>query len=375
MRRQNTMKFQTTSQELLARLQTIARITPAPGEVDAPSGVRLTATPTGPELHSTDAEVGLRLPLAGEVSCEGDAVVTTRVILDLTRHLPEGPVSLELRPDEQDVEILAGTETFHIPVLRDDFARLPQLGDQELVVVPATAFIDTIAVVARSASRDERRPILAHIHVSARDSELRMVATDSFRLSVKETVLDPPIEGGFEGIVPGRALQELEWLASRGGQIGVAMYDDQVLFQLGDVVLSTHVTTDWQFPDYRKLMPEPDHYTHELRLAAEDLIGAVRRIGKLVEDNEPMRLTFSEGQVVVSVRTPEVSGASGALPAPFSGEPFEIGFNADFLRDGLESAGSSDLVLKLIAPGRPGLIESTDESGFRYLIMPVRLSD
>ncbi len=94
----------------------------------------------------------------------------------------------------------------------------------------------------------------------------------------------------------------------------------------------------------------------------------------MAQKNAPLRLAFTEGELTVSAQTPDVGEASEPLPIPFNGEPFEIGFNPEYLKDGLESVGSDDVVLKLISPLRPGLIESGDGSGFLYLIMPIRLN-
>jgi DNA polymerase-3 subunit beta len=100
----------------------------------------------------------------------------------------------------------------------------------------------------------------------------------------------------------------------------------------------------------------------------------VRRISLLAQKNAPLRLSFAEGELKVSAQTPDVGEALESLPVPFGGEPFEIGFNPEFLRDGLESVDADDLILKLISPLRPGLIEAGDGSGFLYLIMPIRLN-
>ena len=129
---------------------------------------------------------------------------------------------------------------------------------------------------------------------------------------------------------------------------------------------------DGQFPNYRQLLPEA--YDHELRLDAAELTDVVRRISLLAQKNAPLRLAFSEGEVTISAQTPDVGEARETLPVPFQGEPLEIGFNPDFLRDGLESVEAEQLVLKLISPLRPGLIEAGDESGFLYLIMPISLN-
>lgn len=370
------MKLETSSQELLAQLQTTARVASTRSAVQALAGVQLAAEGGRVELRATDMEVALRVPLAATVTREGVVVLPARLLLDVVRQLPGGTVSLELRPAEQDVEVVSGPSRFHLRTLRtEDFPNLPEPGGDQVVDVPAPAFVETIAMVARSASRDETRPILTGILVSAQGGELRMVATDSYRLSVKETALDPPIDGGFEANVPARALQELERIVAADPaaheRIRVGVRANQVVFEVGGVILSSRLI-EGQFPNYRQLLPES--YEHELRMSGEELAGVVRRISLMAQKNAPLRLSFAEGELVVSAQTPDVGEASEPLPAPFSGEPFEIGFNPDFLRDGLESAGSGDLILKLISPLRPGLIESGDDSGFLYLIMPIRLN-
>jgi DNA polymerase-3 subunit beta len=325
------------------------------------------------ELRATDMEVALRAPLTGIVDRPGTVVLPARLLLDVVRQLPAGPVTLELRPAEQDVEVIAGPAQFHIRTLRaEDFPPLPEPGGDEVVSVPAGAFTETIARVARSASRDETRPILTGILVSASGSELRMVATDSYRLSVKETTLETPLAAGFEANVPARALEEVARLVGDGaGEIRIGVRASQVVFELGGPVLSSRLI-DGQFPNYRQLLPES--YEHELTIDRTELLEVARRISLMAQKNAPLRLSFSEGEVRISAQTPDVGEASEPLPVPFAGEPFEIGFNPEFLVAGLESAASEQVVLKLISALRPGLIETADASGFLYLIMPIRLN-
>jgi DNA polymerase III subunit beta len=227
--------------------------------------------------------------------------------------------------------------------------------------------------VAKSASRDETRPILTGILVSAQGPELRMVATDSYRLSVKETRLESPLEGGFEANVPARGLEELRSVVGSTGaeQIRIGVRSNQVVFEVGGAVLSSRLI-DGQFPNYRQLLPET--YEHQLRLSGEELGDVVKRISLMAQKNAPLRLSFAEGELTVSARTPDVGEAQETVPVPFQGEPFEIGFNPEFLRDGLEGIGSGDIVLKLISPLRPGLIQAAGDGGFLYLIMPIRLN-
>ena len=370
------MKLSVASGELLAQLQSVARVASTRSAVQALSGVQLAATSAGVELRATDMEVALRVPLQADVAREGTVVLPARLFLDVARNLKDvgGTVSLELRPEHGDVELVAGHARFDLRTLRsEDFPTLPEPGGDTVVTVPGDAFIATIEKVSRSASRDETRPVLTGILVSAQGSELRMVATDSYRLSVKETALEQPLEGGFEANVPARALDELRSVAGgvEAETIRVGVRTNQVVFEVGGVVLSSRLI-DGQFPNYRQLLPET--FEHELRISGDELGGVVRRISLMAQKNAPLRLSFAEGELVVSAQTPDVGEAREPLPVPFSGEAFEIGFNPDFLRDGLDSVGSGDLVLKLISPLRPGLIESADGSGFLYLIMPIRLN-
>jgi DNA polymerase-3 subunit beta len=359
---------------LLGQLQTVSRVASTRSAIQALSGVQLAASSGACELRATDMDVGLRVPLDAEVTRDGVVVLPARLIVDVVRSLPAPSVSLELRPAEQDVELVSGNATFHIRTLRtEDFPPFPEPDAESAVSLPADAFVSTALKVAGSASRDETRPVLTGILVSASDRELRMVATDSYRLSVKETTLEAPLSSSFEVNVPARALQELARVASHaeGEELTVSVRQNQVLFVVGRVVLSSRLI-DGQFPNYRQLLPES--FEHELRIAGGELTDVVRRISLLAQKNAPLRLSFKPGELTVSAQTPDVGEALESLPVAFQGEPLEIGFNPEFLRAGLEAIEEGDVVLKLISPLRPGLIEAADESRFQYLIMPIRLN-
>src|SRR4051795_1555556 len=368
------MKVSTSRSALFTELQTVTRAASTRSAVQALSGVQVVAEAGSIELRATDMELALRVPLAGEVVREGSVVLPARLLVDVVRALPADDVTLELRPSEQDVELVGGAATFHIRTLRlEDFPPFPATEAEGRVQVPGPAFVETVLKVARSASRDETRPVLTGILVSAAESDLRMVATDSYRLSVKETKLDAPLSGSFEANVPARALQELTRIVQQteAERLSVSVRTNQVIFEAGDFVLSSRLI-DGQFPNYRQLLP--DAYEHQLPLGGTEITEVVRRISLLAQKNAPLRLAFAEGELTVSARTPDVGEAQESLPVPFQGEPLEIGFNPEFLRDGLEAVESGDVLLKLISPLRPGLIEAADGSGFQYLLMPIRLN-
>ena len=185
-----------------------------------------------------------------------------------------------------------------------------------------------------------------------------------FGAGLTRLVLEAADERGAHEITVGFQPGEAEELA-------VSVRTNQVVFEVGGTVLSSRLI-DGQFPNYRQLLP--DAYEHELQLAGTEITEVVRRISLLAQKNAPLRLASSEGELTVSARTPDVGEARETVPVPFQGEPLEIGFNPEFLRDGLEALEGGDVLLKLISPLRPGLIQAADGSGFQYLLMPIRLN-
>ena len=366
------MKIEVDRDELLAHLQTAARVASARTAIQALSGVQLVVSADGCELRTTDLEIGLRMTMSAERVREGTVVLPARLLLDVVRSLPHSRVSLEFRAAERDVELISGSALFHIRTLRsEDFPQFPEPEPDQVISVPAHAFVATALKVAGSASRDETRPVLTGILISAANGRLEMVATDSYRLSIKQTVLEEALARDFEVNVPARALQELARIAGQAEGLQISVQRNQILFVLDGVILSSRLI-EGQFPNYRQLLPEA--FEHEVTMDSVELTGIVRRISLLAQKNRPLRLAFSEGELSISAETPDVGQARESLPVPFQGESLEIGFNPEFLREGLEAIEEGDVTVKLISPIRPGLIEAADGSGFQYLIMPIRLN-
>ncbi len=369
---------------LLEGLQSAARVASSKTTITALSGVQLSAEGKTLELRATDLELSLRLPLDGEVLSPGEVVLPARLFTDVVRSLPGGEVTLTARPAEQDVEIVAGSATFDLKTLRaEDFPTLPEPGGDSEVTIAAEILDSTIKRVERAASSDPSRPVLTGVLVQAEGTTLRMVATDSYRLSLKETTLEAPLSNSFEANVPARALQEAVRLAkglkadsdedqAAKGSVNIAMQENQIVFNLEGTVLASRLI-DGQFPKYKELIP--DAFDHEVKMASAELADVVRRISLLAQRNKPLTLSFEKGSLTVSAETPDIGEARESLPVPFDGEPLEIGFNPEYLRDGIDSAGGEDVVFKLLSPNRPGLIEAGGDGGFFYLIMPIRLGN
>src|SRR5215210_3473920 len=193
------MKFSIDKDRFLSALGIAVRGASTRSAIQTLAGVMIGAENGSVELRATDMELGVRVSVAVEPERDGAAVVPGRLLLDVVRHLPKDDLSLEYRSSQGDVEVVSGPSRFHLRTLpSDEFPRLPEIGDATVMKLLAPAFVETIGRVARSASRDETRPHLTGVLVSAAERELRMVATDSYRLSVKETSLDDALDGSLE---------------------------------------------------------------------------------------------------------------------------------------------------------------------------------
>ncbi|MDP8910810.1 MAG: DNA polymerase III subunit beta [Actinomycetota bacterium] len=356
--------------ELVAKLGVVARAVSTRASVQILSGILLSADDGRLNLAATDMELSLRCSLEAQVEGEGAVVVPGRLLLDIARLLPESDVVVERRANDGLVEIACGPATYRLNTYNaEDFPRLPDVSAAPAHSVDRAALLTTISRVARSASRDESRPVLTGILVRFERSRIVAAATDSYRLSVKETEVDSDLPE-LEAIVPARALGEVARIGQGGSEpLEVAIHENQVLFGIDGVWLTTR-RIDGQFPNYKQLRPET--FEHELTLPRSELLDVIRRTAVMTQRNSPLRLRFADGELSVSARTQDVGEASESMPIAFAGEPLEIGFNAEFLREGLESVDSDDVQLKLISPLRPGLI-SADADEFWYLIMPIRL--
>ena len=367
------MKISVAREELVAKLGVVSRAVSTRGTVQVLSGILLRADSEGLTLAATDMELSLRTTLDARVEGDGAVVIPGKPLVELARLLPESDVTIEYRPEEGTVQIVSGSYSSRLHVFNaEDFPRLPTV-DTQLHSIDREALLETVDRVARSASRDESRPVLTGILVRFEAGKLVMVATDSYRLSVKETELDAAAPE-LEAIIPARALTELSRLAG-GGTVELGVHENHAVFGIrsGDETGAWLTTRriDGQFPNYRQLLPET--FEVELTLPKSELADVVRRASVLALRNSPLRLRLAEGELTVSAQTQDVGETQETMPAAYTGEEFVIGFNAEFLRDGVDSIVGDDVRVKLINPLRPAILE--DAAGdFTYLIMPIRLA-
>ena len=370
------MKFQVDQEEFSRAATAAGRSVSQTRDNQALGGILVELQGGLLTISSTDGNRSIRVPvhLAGAPEGEGRVLLPGKILPDVTSSLRSGSVDFEYRPAERDVEIRSGNSVFHVRTLNaDDFPPLPSLGENP-VSLDREGLVETIDLVAGAASTGDMRPVLAAVQVTISGGTMTMAATDSYRLAVKETKLSSPAGSEVEANVPAEALKELVRIlsSSEQGQVKMTIGDREAVFDIDGIIFSTTMI-EGQFPKYQQLFP--DSWEHDIRLSRDELLESVRRVGRMLDKGRPIKITLSPGELTLTAETPEVGDASEAMPAGFEGDEMTVGFNHEFFRDGVESIKGDEVILRLISPLRPGLLQPIGSEDFRYLVMPLRLGD
>jgi DNA polymerase-3 subunit beta len=307
-------------------------------------------------LSATDMEISIQTTAAAEVEDEGRVVIPARIFNDVVRSLPGGELALAHDRSEGVVRLSARENEYRIRAYAaEDFPQLPKFDEAAAFKMSGEALVETVEKVSRSYSRDETRPVLTGILISFEESRVRMVTTDSYRLSIKETELATTFDGAREAIIPARAMQEVSriYASSDEEQVEVVLSENQALFRIGDVLFGTRLI-EGNFPEYKRLLPNA--FEREISVQREDLIDTLRRVNLFAQRQTPpvpVTLDFSEGAVEVTVRNGEVGEARERLPAG-SEDEFHISFNPTYLLDGVSAvdSGESPLQAQRVAEAR-----------------------
>src|SRR5439155_6723675 len=269
------MKIVCRQDELAQKLGIVSRAVSTRATVQILSGVLLRAEGGRLHLAATDMELSLRSSLDAQIEGEGAVVVPGRLLVDLVRLLPGDEVTFEHRAEEGVIHVTSGPSDASLHTYPPEaFPRLPDPDTVGTFTVARESLLETVARVARSASRDESRPVLTGILVRFEQGKLVMAATDSYRLSVKET----PLEGQapeLEAIIPARALAELGGIAQSGETVELGVHENQVVFAADDVWLTSR-RIDGHFPNYKQLLPET--FEHDVPVARAELLAVIRRV-------------------------------------------------------------------------------------------------
>jgi DNA polymerase-3 subunit beta len=372
------VKFRSERDALVEMLATAGRAVGA-RTTSSPvlSGILLSCV--GNTLSVTGTDLDLTIQVTEEVIGidDGTCVVPSRLSTDIVRRLEPGAVTFAHEDDH--ITISAARSNFKLrtfPVV--EFPAVGRTGEATAQLSEA-ALAEGVRQVVRAASHDDARPLLTGVLLSAVDGSIRMVATDSYRMAMRDLPGVAALPGVGDLLVPARALAELQRLPSAPAVegetpkgVGVAANDNEITFWQGNVQISTRLL-EGRYPDYNQLIP--DHYPNKLHLGKESFLAALRRVQLLVRDNTtPVRLSMRQAGVDLSVVSQEVGDASESVDGDFTGEDLVIAFNPSYLIDGVEAVQGDEVIVETADGSKAATVRGAEDDQFRYLLMPVRVS-
>ena len=317
-------------------------------------------------VTGTDLDMTVRTQAEVEVMEEGRAVIPGRLLSEAVRKMPPGQVTIGVT--DTDIEIQGNGPRFTLrPLTVDDFPVQEDLVS-EGVEVDGEALAEAVGQVTIAASSDGARPILTGVLFESSDDGLRMVATDSYRLAMRDL---PGVGLEGTGLVPARGLRELPRTIG-AAKVTAQLREREAVFTSDRGSLRLRLI-DGNFPKYQSLLP--DAYPNQVILNREELLDALGRVTLVAEDHIPVKLKLMEGGVEVSVSRQDVGGETEHLAGEFSGtdEEVSIAFNPRYLQDGVIAMPGEKIRIQVIDSFKPSVIDTGTDGDFLYLLMPVRV--
>jgi DNA polymerase III subunit beta len=332
------------------------------------SGVRLDLRGDVLTVTATDIELTIRTDIEVAGQQDGSSVIPARLIAEIVRNLPGGSVSLSAADDE--VAVTSGRSEFSVRPL--SLADYPQQTESEIDAVSLSSVDvgDAFRQVVRAASTDEARVVLTGVLIAAEDTGIKMVATDSYRLAVRDLPQSSMLESGQKVLIPGRALNEVQRLLGGSEELKVRLGTREAVFESGSTRLTTRLI-EGEYPNYRNLLPTSA--PNQIIVGRDDLLDALRRVKILARDTTPVRLKLAADQLTLNAVTQDIGNASEHLDAKYSGQEMEIAFNPDYLFAGVEATEGEEISLSVTDPGKPAVVRGVGHDEYLYLLMPVRI--
>ena len=332
-------------------------------------------------LSGFDYEVSTQSVIDVDVEESGRVLVPGKLLAEITRNLP--PQTVEISTDGTKALVTCGSAKFTINTMSvDEYPTLPEMPGLS-GTVGSDAFAAAVSQVAIAAGRDDTLPMLTGVRVEIEGETITLASTDRYRLAVRELTWKPENpELSAVALVPAKTLADTAKSLTSGAEISVALAggdtgDGMIGFEGGGRRTTTRLL-DGEFPKYRALLPDSFNSVAEINRA--EFVEAVKRVSLVAERNTPLRLAFSEGTLTLEAGTGEDAQAVETLEAELDGEDIQIAFNSGFLLDGLGAIGGDVARLNFTTSTKPAIltgkpVEEGAAPEYRYLIMPVRLSN
>jgi len=370
------VKFRCEREALAEALSTASRAaTGRSAALPVLTGLRLQVV--GNRLTITGSDLDLTIQSSIEVGSDvdGGTVVPARLAADIVRSLASGKVEVQATADE--VVISNGRSNFTVrPLSLDDYPKVGG-GSGSSVTLPSASFGEALRQVVRAASKDEQRPVLTGVMMTAEGDGLRMVATDSYRLAVCDLAGQNVLGVGQRVLVPGRALTEVQRIVNSGDDVTMQLGENDASFEAGNVRLTTRLITG-EYPDYGRLVPQ--NQSNALTVERDALLEALRRVKLLAkEPSTPVRLALGGDTVRLTAITQDIGAASEEIDARYEGTEMIVAFNPEFLMDGVDACAGQLVVLSTKDAQSPAVLRGATPDGtlseYLYLLMPVRVPE
>lgn len=365
------MKFNVAKGDLASAVNTVLKGMASRSTLPILSGILVNATDGGEVVfETTDLDISIRHIMKADVVETGKTVLPGKLFADIVKALPDAAVGIEATSEAAKVACL-GT-SYNLTVLNPvDFPYFPEVAADTVIAIDPPVLQSAVSKVAKSVSRDESRAIFTGILFSVEGGKLRLVSTDSYRLAVVD--LDVACGGveDFQAVVPGRNFEDVARLAAGEDNLSIGFAENQIVFNFGPTTFVSR-KIEGTYPNYKQLLPE----SHEVgvKMDTRAFVTAIKRVSLLAQSHTPVHLQFSEDSqnVVVSASTKDVGASSELLDAAVEGGDIEIGFNHQYLLDGLSSMGE-ETALEMQGPLKACIMRDPADDSFLYLILPVRI--
>ena len=378
------MKIQVERDALADAVAWTARALPARPTVPVLAGMRLHAG-ADLTLSSFDYDVSAQATVPVVTEEEGSALVSGRLLAEISRSLPARPV--QITSEGGKAVLSCGSATFTLLTMpEEEYPALPTM-PQAAGTVGSDAFASAVSQSATAAGRDDTLPALTGVRIEIEGDTLTLISTDRYRLAVRELRWSPVRPGLSAAVlVPARALAETARSLTSGAEVSIALAlpgdapdggvvgDGMIGFEGGGRQTTTRLLGG-EFPRYQALLPS--HASSAAELPTPALAEAVKRVALVAERNSAVRLAFSTGQLVLEAGSGEEAQAVELLEAGYEGDDLAIAFNPQYLLDGHTAIDSDTVRMSFTEPGKPALITGKPapdgEPDYRYLLMPIRL--
>ncbi|MHB1489563.1 DNA polymerase III subunit beta [mine drainage metagenome] len=375
------MKFRVERDVLADAVTWTARTLPTRPPVPVLAGVRIEADTAGTlHLSSFDYEVSARSEIAAEVSEPGVVLVSGRLLAEISRSLPPKPVDVVLEGSK--VTVTCGASRFTLLTMPvDEYPALPVMPSIS-GTVDGDELTQAVAQVTVAASRDDTLPLLTGVRMEIEGEKITLLATDRYRLALRELSWRPATpDMSAVALVRARTLSDVSKSLGGSQTVNIALATGTGVDLIGFEAAGRHTTSllvDGDYPAVRRLFPDetPIHAVVSTHALAE----AAKRVALVAERNTPIRLSFTQGQVILDAGQGDDAQASEALESVLVGEDISVAFNPQFLQDGLSALTTDFVRLSFTHPNKPveftgqETLDGEDASEYRYLLVPIRFA-